>query len=98
GLLHRFSRATNPLALLFGIGGTKIFVLLQASMRPTMRAKLMAPLMTFTDEIRIGLRETTREEHGRFHMVTVAARQQRLEARLRSRHPITIDREIELFD
>jgi hypothetical protein len=57
----------------------------------------MSALVTIPNEIRIGLSKTTREKDGRRHAITVATVEESFEAFLRTRHPVAINGEVQVF-
>ena len=96
-VLHGLSGLSYPGSLLLVSGGSKVFVLFKASMGPSMRPQLMSALVTIPNEIRIGLSKTTREKDGRRHAITVATVEESFEAFLRTRHPVAINGEVQVF-
>lgn len=96
-LLNGLSGPPYPGSLLIVPGGSKVFVLFKAAMSPSMRPQLMSALVTIPNEIRIGLSKTTREKDGRRHAITVATVEESFEAFLRTRHPVAINGEVQVF-
>lgn len=96
-LLNGLSGTPYPGSLLLVPGGSKVFVLFKAAMSPSMRPQLMSALVTIPHQAGIRLGKTTCEKDGRRHSITVATIEESFEAFLRSRHPIAINGEVQLF-